>query len=390
VAIYHLTAKMVKRAEGRNAVAAAAYRSASLLYEEATGITHDYSRKRGVEHTEILSPDGAPSWVYDRETLWNTVEAAERRKDAQVAREIEVGLPIELSKNEQVALLRDFAKREFVGKGMVADLGVHLDNEHNPHAHILLTTRDLTPEGFGPKNRSWNETKELLQWRRGWAEVTNEHLIEAGLGVRIDHRSYKDQQLDLIPGRKIGLSVDRRETPDLPGFLADRISEQQRIAGANGEQIIAEPAIALKALSHSNATFSHHDVARFLHTRTENAEQFQTAYLKATTSPELIPLGKDDHGHVRYTTREMLQSERSLFSHADQMTQRAQLGVDVKRRRAVLTQHRLSAEQERAVHEVTTRGDLKSLPPKISKSPPASRPARSQASSSPGMAAATR
>jgi Ti-type conjugative transfer relaxase TraA len=361
LAIYHLTAKMVKRAEGRNAVAAAAYRSGSLLYEAATGITHDYTRKHGVEYTEIMAPDGAPSWVSDREILWNTVEAAEKRKDAQVAREIEVGLPVELTKNEQIALLRDYARREFVAKGMVADLGVHLDNPHNPHAHILLTTRDLTPDGFGQKNRGWNDKAELLSWRRGWAETTNEHLAEAGLGVRIDHRSYAEQRLGLIPGRKIGLGKERQDTPELPGFLADRVAEQQRIAGANGQQIIAEPAIALKALSHTNATFTHHDVARFLHTRTTSAEQFQSAYLKVTTSPELVPLGFDDLGRQRFTTREMLTAERSLLKNADELAQRADHGVDARRRTAVLTQHRLSAEQQRAVEEITGRGDLKAL-----------------------------
>jgi Ti-type conjugative transfer relaxase TraA len=361
VAIYHLSAKIVQRSSGQSAVAAAAYRSGSLLYEDATGITHDYTRKRGVAHSEILAPAGAPSWVFDRQSLWNTAEAAERRKDAQVAREIEVGLPIELSSTENIALLRDFAQREFVRKGMVADIGMHLDNPHNPHAHILLTTRDLTATGFGPKNRTWNAKSELLEWRRGWAEVTNEHLIEAGLGVRIDHRSYADQRLDLIPGRKLGVGKDRQQTPDLPGFLADRVAEQQRIAGANGTQIIAEPTIALKALSHSNATFSHHDVARFLHTRTENAAQFQAAYLKVTTSPELVPLGKDDLGRQRFTTREMLQSERSLLESAEQLAHRARHAVDPDRRTAVLTQHRLSDEQRRAVHDVTAPGDLKSL-----------------------------
>jgi ATP-dependent exoDNAse (exonuclease V) alpha subunit len=163
---------------------------------------------------------------------------------------------------------------------MVADIGIHRDNPHNPHGHILLTTRDLTEGGFGPKNRGWNDKSELLRWRRGWEEVTNEHLAEAGLALRIDHRSYAEQKLDLIPGRKLGLDTGRQQTQDLPGYLADRVAEQQRIAQANGTQIIAEPSIALKALSHSNATFTHHDIAKFLHTRTNDAEQFQTAYLK--------------------------------------------------------------------------------------------------------------
>jgi Ti-type conjugative transfer relaxase TraA len=361
MAIYHLHAKMVQRNKGQSAVAAAAYRSGSLLVEETTGITHDYTRKKGVEHSEILAPDGAPAWVFDRETLWNAVEQSEQRKDAQVAREIEVGLPVELSSSEQLALLRDYVQREFVSKGMVADIGIHRDNPVNPHAHILLTTRDLTPEGFGQKNRGWNDKAHLMAWRRGWEEVTNEHLAEAGLALRIDHRSYAEQKLDLIPGRKLGLDNEREQSPDLPGFLADRVAEQHRIAAANGTQIIAEPAIALKALSHSNATFTHHDIAKFLHTRTSTADQFQTAYLKVTTSPELLPLGVDEAGRQRFTTRDMFEAERSLLNNADTLAQRASHSVDPKRRAAVLRHHTLSAEQGRAVEEITAPGDLKAL-----------------------------
>jgi ATP-dependent exoDNAse (exonuclease V) alpha subunit len=302
-----------------------------------------------------------PNGWLTRHTLWNTVEATEKRKDAQPAREIEVGLPIELQDREQVALLHDFVKREFVAKGMVADFNIHRDNPQNPHSHILLTTRDLTPEGFGPKNRTWNATQQLLNWRRGWAEVTNEHLIEAGLGVRIDHRSYREQKLDLIPGVKVGLSKERQQTPDLPGFLADRVAEQQRIMGANGKEIIADPTIALKALSHSNATFSHQDIARFLNTRTQDAEQFQTALLKVTTSPDLVPLGTDDLGRQRFTTREMFNLERSLLEKSDTLSNRQNHGVDTSTRTRILSRHDLSPEQQRAAIDITGSGDLKAL-----------------------------
>jgi Ti-type conjugative transfer relaxase TraA len=361
MAIYHFHAKMVQRDKGESVVAGAAYRSASKIHEKSTGITYDYTSKQGVEFTQILAPASAPDWVYDRAILWNTVDAIEKRKDAQLAREVRLGLPIELTPPEQVALLRDFTRREFVARGMVADMAIHRDNLDNPHAHMLLSTRHLTPEGFGYKNRSWNGKAELLAWRRGWAEVTNEHLIEAGLGVRIDHRSYKAQQLDLIPGRKIGLSQQRQTTPDLPGFLGDRVKEQQRIAGANGVQIIADPKIALKALSHTNATFSHHDIAKFLHTRTENADQFQTALLKVTHSPDIVALGTDDLGRQRFTTREMFNLERSLLTNADGLAQRNSHEVNANRRAGILAKHTLSAEQERAAHEVTGGGDLKSL-----------------------------
>ena len=361
MAIYHFHAKMVRRNLGQSTIAAAAYRSASKIYEQATGITHDYTNKRGVEHAEILAPENAPAWVFDRHTLWNTVEASEKRKDAQLAREIEVGLPIELEDREQVALLRDFVNREFVAKGMIADIGIHRDNPQNPHSHILLTTRDLTPEGFGPKNRSWNTTQQLLNWRRGWAEVTNEHLIEAGLGVRIDHRSYREQNLGLTPGVKIGVGKERQHTPDLPGFLADRVAEQERIMGANGKEIIRDPTIALKALSHSNATFSHQDIARFLNTRTQDATQFQAAYLKVTTSPELVPLGTDDLGRQRFTTREMFNLERSLLNNVDALAHRANHAVDSSTRTRILAKHSLSPEQQRAAIDITASGDLKAL-----------------------------
>ena len=361
MAIYHLTAKLVKRSEGRNAVAAAAYRSGSALYEEATGLTHDYSRKIGVAHSEILALGGAAAWVFDRQTLWNTVEAAERRKDSQVAREIEIGLPIELSKEEQIASLRDFVQRELVANGMIADFSLHLDNPHNPHAHILLTTRALTADGFGYKNTAWNATTALLGWRRGWEEVTNQHLAQSGLAVRIDHRSYREQRLDLIPGRKIGVASARQSDLNLPSFLAERVAEQHRIMGANGGQILADPGIALKALTHGQATFSHHDVARFLHTRTDSAAQFEAAYLKVTTSEELVRLGVDDAGLERYTTRDMLETERRLLADADVLSRRAGHRVAGQRRSTIRSQHRLSPEQQRAFDHVTGAGDLKSL-----------------------------
>jgi Ti-type conjugative transfer relaxase TraA len=361
MAIYHLSVKMVKRSEGRNAVAAAAYRSGSALEEEATGITHDYSRKMGVEHTEIMAPDGAPAWVMDRSRLWNTVEAVEKRWDAQVAREIEIGLPIELSKEQQIALLREFVKREFVARGMVADFALHLDNPNNPHAHILLTTRELTADGFGLKQRGWNETAELASWRRGWEEVTNEHLAQAGLAVRIDHRSLREQGLSLTPGRKIGLGKARQQESDLPGFLSDRVTEQQQIMAANGAQILMDPGLALKALSHGQATFTQQDIARFLNTRTDGAEQFQAAYLKVTTAAELVALGVDDQGQRRYTTREMLTVERALLVDAERLAARSGHGIDAGRGEAVLSQHPLSAEQQDAFDHVTSPGDLKAL-----------------------------
>jgi ATP-dependent exoDNAse (exonuclease V) alpha subunit len=287
VAIYHFTAKIVSRNAGRSVVAAAAYRAGERINERRTGNTHDFTHKRGVEHTEILAPDSAPEWVYNRGELWNAVDQIEKRKDAQLARDLEIALPIELNPAAQIELMRDFTRRHFVVKGMVADLAIHRDNPSNPHAHVLLTLRMIEKKGFGLKERSWNSRASLQAWRIGWADVANEHLAHAGLSVRIDHRTLQAQQLDLIPGRKIGVSLERQRSPDLPLRIAERVAEQHQIAHANGSRILADPEVAIKALTHYQGTFTESDIARFLHTRTLGVQQFQEALLRVTMRLEL-------------------------------------------------------------------------------------------------------
>ena len=318
MAIYHLSAKIVSRATGRSVVGAAAYRSGELLHDQRTAQTFDYTHKSGIEHSEILAPPEAPSWVHDRELLWNTVEQVERRSDAQLAREIEIGLPVELDQDQQITLLRDYVRDTFVSRGMVADLSLHLDNAENPHAHVLLTTRKITPEGFGAKQRDWNVRSELLAWRTEWAHTANQHLTHAGLDIRIDHRTLEAQGIELLPGRKIGVSAERQQHPDLPLGIAERVTEQREIAAENGRRILENPRRALRALVHTQPTFTERDVAKFLHGRTHGAEQFQAAYLKTTTASELVSLGTDDRGRTRFTTREMLAAERGMPDGAKQ------------------------------------------------------------------------
>lgn len=198
MAIYHLSAKIVSRAAGRSAVGAAAYRSGGRLRDERTGRAFDFTRKRGVEHAEIVAPRNTPDWMLDRAQLWNGVEKAEKRRDAQLAREIEVALPRELAAERRAGLVREFVQREFVDAGMIADFAVHVgearDGAEQPHAHIMLTTRTLTAEGFGPKNREWNATEKLEGWRARWAEHVNGELEREGHEARIDHRSLDAQQ----------------------------------------------------------------------------------------------------------------------------------------------------------------------------------------------------
>src|SRR5450631_4120567 len=142
LAIYHLTAKVISRARGQSIAAAAAYRSGSALRDERYGITHNYTHNPGVAHSEIMAPAAAPAWVYDRQTLWNRVEAGERWKDSQLARALEIGLPVELSHMESVALVRDYLAQEFVSKGMIADFCIRRNDPNNPYVHVLLTLRE--------------------------------------------------------------------------------------------------------------------------------------------------------------------------------------------------------------------------------------------------------
>ena len=202
LAIYHLRASVISRSQGRSATAAAAYRVGERIADRRTGLVFDYAAKAGVDHTEILAPDHAPDWVFDRSELWNRVEEAERRKDSQVAREVRVALPSELSHAERVELVRGFAREQFVDRGMVADVALHAPgragNERNHHAHILLTTRALDAEGFGAKERGWNKVEVLEGWREAWARESNAALERSGARERVDHRALVAQREEAL------------------------------------------------------------------------------------------------------------------------------------------------------------------------------------------------
>ena len=204
MAIYHLRATMISRSQGRSATAAAAYRVAERIEDRRTGLTFDYAARGGVDHTEILAPDHAPDWVYDRSELWNRVEESETRKNSQVAREVRVALPDELTHAQRLELVREFVRSQFVDRGMVADIALHapgrIGDERNHHAHILLTTREVDADGFTTKNRDWNKVEILESWREAWARDSNAVLERAGIEDRVDHRTLvaqRDEALEL-------------------------------------------------------------------------------------------------------------------------------------------------------------------------------------------------
>jgi ATP-dependent exoDNAse (exonuclease V) alpha subunit len=256
LAIYHLRLKVHSRSLGRaareggatrrSAVAAAAYRSGERLYDDSQGKWFSFD-KPDVVHSEILAPaTDAPAWVFDRQILWNVVEKAEKRADAQLCREIELTLPRELTPDQRIDLVREFVVEEFVSKGMVADFSVHVpdaaDGREQPHAHVLLTLRRLdptTPTGFAAtKERDWNEPENIARlvaearkrfndterpedkaaldaaealrnvnvWRREWAQHANRALAHAGSEARIDHRTLEAQGIFRIPQISLGIA----------------------------------------------------------------------------------------------------------------------------------------------------------------------------------------
>lgn len=271
VAIYHLRLKVLGRALGRAArpggatrrsvVAAAAYRSGERLFDASQGRWFEFD-KPDVVHTEILAPDGAPAWVFDRQTLWNQVERSEKRVDAQLMREVEISLPVELPRDDQIAVVRRFVREKFVAFGMVADIGIHCPDDAlgrpQPHAHVMLSLRRLdpdTPTGFAAtKERDWNEREDIARavaearkrfnntsapedmaaleaaealrnvnvWRREWAEYANGALADAGSAARIDHRTLEAQGIFRLPLPNLGLARHIEKAYD---YLKDRVTQ---------------------------------------------------------------------------------------------------------------------------------------------------------------------
>ena len=239
IAIYHCSIKIVSRGKGKSAVAAAAYRSGEKLTNEWDGLTHDYTKKGGVVHSEILLPAHAPPAFSDRSTLWNSVELSEKSNNAQLAREVEIALPVELSREEQTRLVREYCSSQFVSKGMIADFNLHDTGGGNPHAHILLTMRPLDEKGaWLPKSKKesvldengekirlpsgryktrkvdlvdWNNRENAEVWRRAWADLANEYLAQNNRPERIDHRSHAERGMDELPTVHMGVAASQME-----------------------------------------------------------------------------------------------------------------------------------------------------------------------------------
>ena len=232
MAIFHLQVNTVSRSAGRSATAAAAYRAGERIVDEQTGEIHDYTRKGGVEASALFAPADAPEWAADRTRLWNAAEAAERRKNSTVGREFVVALPAELSAEDRQALAFDLGRALVARHGVAVDVCIHAPgkdgDERNHHAHILMTTRRMTPEGLAEKTRELDNQRsgEVDHWRAEWARLANAALERAGRAERIDHRTLEEQGIERMPTTHNGPAVTDMLRKGRQSDVADRQAEQ--------------------------------------------------------------------------------------------------------------------------------------------------------------------
>ena len=325
MAIYHMSAQVVSRSAGRSAVAAAAYRAGTELVDERTGLVHDYSRKHGVEHTEICMPDGC-TWQPNRQELWSAVEIKNKRQDSVVAREIRLALPHELDAGQRKELVQEFAHAIANRYNIAVDVAVHAPDkegdDRNHHAHLLITTNTIKGDGLGNKCREMDKVacdkssqqNSIESLREQWATLANEHLARAGREERIDHRSYKEQGIDLTPTQHLGPNVVAMERR---GIATDRMAEHEEIRKQQAAEIINRPEILAEKITGMRATFSANDIAKELNRYVDDPQQFQGVMARALASNDLVQLApKTADGPAVYTTREMVDVERQMIKSA--------------------------------------------------------------------------
>ncbi|RVL72730.1 Ti-type conjugative transfer relaxase TraA [Sinorhizobium meliloti] len=388
MAIYHLSAKPISRASGRSAVASSAYRCAIRLTNERDGLVHDFTRKGGVEHTEIVLPQGVTAdWALDRSVLWNAAEFAENRKDARVAREFEVALPHELSAEGRLEAARTFAQDVANRYGAAVDFAIHAPHEQgdvrNYHAHVMMTTRQVGETGLGEKTYLEHKNARLLangmattdmqlrDIRQSWESIANSELQREGLDIRIDHRSHAERGLELSPTEHMGVHASQMQRQ---GMAVERARLDHEAAQRNAELIREKPEQVLTLISNEKSVFDRHDIAKTLHRYiNDDAQTFQNAFASVMASPVLVELQAEridqETGEVskaRYSTLEMVDLEFGMSRSAERLHRAQNHGVDQRhvgwamerqdvaiRKSAGNPSARLSEEQRHAIEHIT-------------------------------------
>jgi Ti-type conjugative transfer relaxase TraA len=399
MAIYHLHAQIIGRRGGRSAVASAAYRHCARMEIEAEARFADYSRKSGLAHSEFALPQETPAWLRElvngrdasgaSSALWNAVEAFEKREDAQFMREMDLALPVELDRQQNIELVRAFVAEQILPRGMVADWAYH-DMPGNPHVHLMTTLRPLTEDGFGPKKvaivdgvgrplrirsrrfpngkivyRQWAGDEKLLNdWRASWAALQNRHLAQQGLDISLDHRSFEEQGIGLAPTVKIGVGtkrIARKGERNESEVELDRlrIFEQQRQDAA--KRIVHRPEIILDMISRERSVFSEWDLARLVHRYVDDPATLSNVQERLMTSPELVSLQAASFDFERganvpakLATRSMIRTEAEMARQAIHLATQDSFPVSAAGLKATfLKHHHLHDEQRAAIEYVT-------------------------------------
>lgn len=272
MAQFRFSAQVIGRSSGRSSVAAAAYRAGVSLADDRTGLVHDFSRRHGITHTEIMAPDNAPAWMSDRARLWNAVEKVETRTNSQLAREIQLSLAHELTDAQRLDLVRGFVRDQFVSRGMIADIAIHAPgkegDDRNHHAHIMLTMRELTGEGFHkskatPTARAWNASENIEQWREAWGEYQNRTFRSLGIAASVDHRSLAAQGVDREATFHLGPSANDMERRGKPSRIVDqnRAIEIRNTARENSDRAATVISLEIERLKRAEAKTLHERLA---------------------------------------------------------------------------------------------------------------------------------
>jgi len=434
MAIHHQTTSIITRSSGGNAVRSASYYRGASMTDERTGQSWSYSKKAEVVYSELMASKDAPEWVlklvqsqaFDKHTaselLWNKVEQFEKRKDSQLARTVEFALPKELNLEQNTILAKEYIQNTFCDQGMIADFSIHWMDK-NPHVHVMLTMRHLTEDGFGLKNRDWNTRDNLLNQRSQLAVFINKHLEKHGFLERVDHRSFKDQGIDLIPGIHIGPTSHMEDR----GIQTRKVAEHNEIKQENYKHIQSNPDVLLKKLSYQKTSFtssqiieelsnyapnnallsgnnetlfdeltsskideliksitvkdvvfSERDMAKAVNFDakgdgvSKDTETFLNVLAKIKASKELIYLGPGDDGRDRYTTHECFKVESKLQDEVDVISQKMNhfvKGKDIKKgiegfndlQKEINPDFKLSTEQVSAVNHLLKSGDIAAL-----------------------------
>ncbi len=393
MAVPHFSVNILGRGKGGSAVMSAAYRHCARMTFEREERLVDYTRKRGLAHEEFAIPQDAPEWlrvmIADRpvsrasEAFWNKVESIEKRSDAQLARDVTIALPIELTTSQNIELVRDFVAQQITARGMVADWVYH-DVPGNPHIHLMTTLRPLTEDGFGQKKvmvagpdgralrndsgkivyEIWAGGREDFNaFRDSWFACQNHHLGVAGIDLRVDGRSFEKQGIALAPTIHLGVgtkAIERKTRVAEEKAPLDRLARQEELRLENSERLKRNPQIVLDMISRERSVFDARDVARILHRHIDDAGQFQSLMARILQSPEVLRLDRERLDFVtgtrtpaKYTTRELIRLEAEMANRANWLSSRHSHGVEQQVLERVLARHdRLSDEQKTAISHV--------------------------------------